>query len=338
MFVAGSSENEITSAIPFQHYPIFSSSPFRYINPMNVIRMNRIIQEQNIQAIVLDHPYLAWMALWLKRKNNLVLILRSHNVEYLRFKSLKKPWWFLVKLYETWAHKHADYIWCVTREDRLQITKDIGHRPVNMVDVPFGTELNQAPADKAACKQWLEEKYQLAPGTKIILYNGTLHYGPNRIGLDAILEVVNPALLQQEVPYKIIICGSKLPESYNELKAYTEANVIYAGFVDDVSIYFKGADLFLNPVIGGGGIKTKLIEALAFNTQVISARSGAIGLCTEVAGDMIQVVDDFDWTTFTEKVLQAIQQPSSPNIPQAYYDYYNWQKNITRALNEIHPK
>jgi hypothetical protein len=63
----------------------------------------------------------------------------------------------------------------------------------------------------------------------------------------------------------------------NELKNYADQNIIYAGFVDDISIYFKGADVFINPVSYGGGIKTKLVEALGYNLNAVSTSNGAIG-------------------------------------------------------------
>ena len=62
----------------------------------------------------------------------------------------------------------------------------------------------------------------------------------------------------------------QLEESYNELKDYADKNIIYAGFVDDITLFYKAADMLINPVIDGGGIKTKLVEALGYNMNVVT--------------------------------------------------------------------
>ena len=96
--------------------------------------------------------------------------------------------------------------------------------------------------------------------------------------------------MQQGLNYKILVCGKGLPDFFNDLKDYSDKNIIYAGFVDDISIYFKAADVFLNPIISGGGVKTKAIEAIAMDCTVISTEIGALGLIREACGNKLQIV------------------------------------------------
>src|SRR6202008_4176961 len=120
-----------------------------------------------------------------------------------------------------------------------------------------------------------------------------------------ILEEINPRLLQEKgFNYKIIICGKGLPAELNELKEYADKNIIYAGFVDDIEVYFKAADIFLNPVQSGGGIKTKMVEAIAYGDTVVSTKSGAAGISKEISGDKLVVVEDNDWDKFSTRVIQ----------------------------------
>ncbi len=91
-------------------------------------------------------------------------------------------------------------------------------------------------------------------------------------------------LEQKDFRYKILVCGKGLPYFFNDLKDYADKNIIYAGFVDDISAYFKAADIFLNPILSGGGVKTKAIEALAMNCTVISTELGAMGIEKKVCG------------------------------------------------------
>ncbi len=56
-------------------------------------------------------------------------------------------------------------------------------------------------------------------------------------------------------------------------------------------MYYKAADIFLNPIGEGGGIKTKLVEALAANDTAISFATAAIGVPPTVTGMLLIVAD-----------------------------------------------
>jgi len=81
---------------------------------------------------------------------------------------------------------------------------------------------------------------------QILLFNGALDYAPNFEAVKIITDKINPELLAtSSFKYKIIICGRGLPASLNNLEAYRDKNIIYTGFVPDIEMYVKGADLFI---------------------------------------------------------------------------------------------
>ena len=57
--------------------------------------------------------------------------------------------------------------------------------------------------------------------------------------------------------YKIVVCGKGLPAGMQELKEYTDKNIIYAGFAGSHRMYYKAADVFLNSVLSGGESKPR---------------------------------------------------------------------------------
>jgi glycosyltransferase involved in cell wall biosynthesis len=116
----------------------------------------------------------------------------------------------------------------------------------------------------------------------------------------------------------------------NELKEYIDQNIIYAGFVEDVEMYFKAADLFLNPVQSGGGIKTKMVEAIAFGTTVITTETGAAGIHRDICGKKLIVVPDNDWNDFANAVIE--NRSSNEMTPPSYYDYYFWGSIVKKIL------
>ncbi len=78
----------------------------------------------------------------------------------------------------------------------------------------------------------------------------------------------------------------------------------------------------LNPLTTGGGIKTKAVEALAYNKIVVSTENGAAGILPQFCGDNLLITPDGNWDAFTKATLDAMQR--QPDIPPAFYEHYNW--------------
>ena len=165
-----------------------------------------------------------------------------------------------------------------------------------------------------------------------MLFNGSLNYLPNIEAVNYILDFINPALLKiSGFKYKIIICGKGLPASFDNLNAYKNSNIIYAGFVDDINIFFKGSDIFLNPVISGGGIKTKLVEALGNGLTSVSTEAGAFGIPKNISAEKLTVTKDHDWDAFVNAIINAnITAETQP----AFFNHFYW-GNIAAKAAEI---
>ncbi len=199
--------------------------------------------------------------------------------------------------------------------------------------IPYGVELKEMPDDIQEQKEKIYAEYNIPANCKLILFNGALSYKPNSDALNFILDEINPILLQQQnFNYRIIICGKGLPEPFNNLKNYADKNIIYAGFVDDISIYFKAANIFLNPVVTGGGVKTKAIDAIGFGATVISCITGASGINAFVCGDKLKIVYDNDANAFAQAILKTSKEISK--TPATYYTYYYW-GNIIKKLQPL---
>lgn len=290
-------------------------------------KIKETCRAQNIKHIIVEHPYYAWLGVALKKWGGLKLIIHSHNIEAARFKSVKKWWWPILHQYEKFAHRQADFNFFITEEDRDYAIRNYRLDASKCAVITYGIENAEAPStdEKQQSKNQICEELGLPVATKLILFNGTLDYAPNRDGLDKILKKINP-LLQQEAgfAYKIIICGLRLPTEYNSLKDYEKQHIIYKGFVEDIGIYFKAADLFINPITDGGGIKTKLVEALGANTPAVSFKAGAYGIPASVTGDCLSVVEDGDYKGFSKAIQEQLLEPHK-SIPLSFYDHFSWE-------------
>ena len=309
--------------------PLFDKKRIRYINPFYVLSIKRIVKQNGIKNVITEHPYMAWMGWYLKKTASIKWFVRSHNIEFERFRTLNKSWYKLLKIYEKWAYNKADIVFFITNEDIDFAVKHNMVKKENAALLPFGVELKEMPSDKSEQKKKICDQYNIAGNTTLLLFNGALDYPPNTDALSFILNAINPSLLKNtSINYRIIICGRGLPSSFNELKDFSNKNIIYAGFVDDVYAYFKAADIFLNPVVAGGGVKTKIIEAMGYGATVISCVSGAAGIEQSVCGEKIKVVPDNDAVAFTNEILKIKDHNNA--TPGAYYEYYSWENIIKR--------
>jgi len=312
--------------------PVFSTSKFRYVNPFYFFSLRRIIQEKNISHIILEHPYFGWLGFLLKKFTGVKLIIHSHNIEALRFRSLGKWWWKLLLFYEKTTHRVADLSFFITEEERVYAIEQFQLEKNTCVTITFGTEIEKATTreEKETAKKAVCQRHNIPENSPLLLFNASFRYPPNLKALDNILSEINPRLSGSALAYRILICGIDLPDSYGKLSEYSSENVIYAGFVEDIHLYFLAADVFLNPIIEGGGIKTKVVEALAAGCSVVSFKKGAYGIPVDITGGKLQITEDSNYDEFTACIRRSTQAEKQ-DIPASFFEHFNWGKIAERA-------
>jgi glycosyltransferase involved in cell wall biosynthesis len=285
---------------------------------------------------MIEHPYLGWAAMLLKWIFKIPYIVHSHNIEAMRFKSTGKWWWPLMNAYEKWTHRFANHNFFITDEDKQYAITHFGLKKNRCTTITHGFDFDAIPeiGEKNAAKSSLKRRHNIPAENKILLFNGVLDYPPNRKALEHIIHEINPLLKSHsEFKYTMLICGSRLPASYNNLKSELSNNIIFAGFVDDISEYLKGADVFINAVNEGGGIKTKLVEALGFDLNVVTTKNGAIGVPENIANGKMQVINNNDWSAFANAIIRSAEETHT--TPPEFYDYFYWNSIAAKAVKAI---
>ncbi len=320
-------------AADYEVLNILSNSQVRYINIFYFFTLRKIIRQKNITHLQIEHPYYGWLALLLKRFCGVKLILHSHNIEGERFKSMGKWWAGIMLAYEKKIHQKADHVFFVTEEDRQYSINNFKVDASKCLATPYGIEWQQPPTEeeRSRAKKLIRTQYKIMPNETILFLNGSFNYKPNLDALLFVAEKLNPLMAANSgFNYKILICGKGIPA---EIAGKAYPNVHIAGFVDDITVYFKASDIFLNPLSSGGGIKTKLVEALGYNLSVVSLRDGAIGIPLGVTGDKLVIIrDDNDVQAFANAVI-ALQGKNS-TIPASYFAYFYW-GDITKKAAEF---
>ncbi len=327
-------KNNDPSYVTYRVLNILSNSKFRYINVLYFFTLRSLIKKNNISHLIVEHPYYGWLGILLKTFCKVKLITHSHNIEAQRFKSVGKSWWRILALYESFIYRRSHRVFCISEEDKKYISDHYNVSQQKCSVITYGIEWDRPPLaeERLETKQHLSEKYNIQAGTTLYLFNGTLDYIPNLKAVKNIIDHINPFLLSSFINYKIIICGKNLPPEMNELRQYADKNIIYAGFVDDISIYFKGVDVFINPITDGGGIKTKLVEAIGYDLSAVSTVNGAIGVDQQLCNGKLLVVEDGNWKDFSDKMKEAKSIKSA--IGAEYFEHF-YLPNITKKAAEL---
>jgi polysaccharide biosynthesis protein PslH len=323
--------NAAQHSYPFTIYPVFSKSRLRYVNLFKAFSIARFCRQQKVNYIIAEQPFICMLVYLVSKMTGIPFYLHSHNIEYERARTTGKGWWKLLKPYESWAMRKADAIFFITDYDRDVAIKQFNLYPSKCHLVPYGIYHDEVIEINTDNRNAIAARHGIAADEKFLLFFGLLNYQPNTVAVDFILEKINPLLLNQPAfKYKILICGKGLPERFKGLR--DQQNIIHVGFVENIDEYIQHADVILNPVTTGGGIKTKVVEAISFNKNVVSTRTGAIGIDENICGGKLLLSADDDWKSFADNIVRA----SSLQIdtPASFFEMFAW-KNIIARLSPL---
>lgn len=329
LHVAGTVDNDQSLVKNYTFHPVLRKGKSRYADLSSLFRLKKIIRQNDIKTVIVEHPYMGWLGVLLKKICSVRLIIHTHNIEHERFRTIGKSWWRILKWYETFVLKKADFVFCISEEDRQWMIAKMGLVKEKCVLIPYGINQSTVPTGKKECKEIVCKKHGLNPADTLLFFNGLLDYKPNTDAVQTIIDRINPLLQQLSLSYTILIAGKNLPAQFNELKAWNNQQIIYAGFVDEIDLYSKAADILLNPVNSGGGVKTKMIEALGFNTSVVATETGATGVDRSTCGNKISIVANNDWQAFSNAVIT--KATSQETIPDTFYQTYYWGNIVKKA-------
>jgi glycosyltransferase involved in cell wall biosynthesis len=330
LWVLTTVDNEplLAAETSFHLLPWLNKRPWRYLSPRSAMQLYRAIRSYRIRHLIVQQPFFALLAACICRPLGVHLYIYSHNLEYIRFRSMNKWWWPLVWVTEYLAYRLADHVLFISADERQPAINTFGLRESSCHVLPYGTYLREQP-ERGNTGKDVRRRHELPENAHILLFFGPLGYAPNQQALDRIINELLPYRDQLGDEVHFFICGGGLPAAYHSHDSMRATAFHYLGFVEDIDTYLLACDLMINPMESGAGIKTKVIEAIAAGLPVVSTANGALGVDQAVCGEMLTVVPDGDYHSFRAAVASRLQQPR-PLTPQVFFQNYHWQ-------NCLHP-
>jgi glycosyltransferase involved in cell wall biosynthesis len=197
-----------------------------------------------------------------------------------------------VRRFEAAAFGQFDRVAVITEGDRDALREVAPDLPV--VVVPHGVDGTRY--------EWTAP-VQRSPGR--IMLHGVLSYPPN---IDAARVLVHEVLpvVRREVPEAHVILVGRSPTPA-VLALAEEPGVEVTGEVDDVRPWLASASVYACPMRHGGGVKNKVLEAMALGVPCVATSVATRGLDVEAGRDLI--VED-DPATFAAAVVGVLRDPS----------------------------
>lgn len=323
------SRNNKPEQLPFAVERVLYPNNRIGLNILQLPRLRKIIRENNIDGIIAEHSYTGWIAWLLKKMTGRPFLIHSHNIETSRFQQMNKKGWKFFGHYEKWIHQKADFSFFKTAEEQVWAQHNFQLHSSKTAVIPYGVD-EFCPVENA--KQQVRERY-IINIPHIFYFNGTLNYLPNTEAVEHLLHSINPLLQQTTLAYTILISGKWLNSALEE-KIAAAKNIKYIGFVDDATLLYQSATLFLNPVMNDAGIKTKVVEALANHCTVISTESGATGIPNRICDGKLRTAQDGNWKAFVQLIEESCKELPA-DTPTEFFNYFSWKKIAQTAATQI---
>ena len=175
------------------------------------------------------------------------------------------------------ATSWADKTLCVTPEDHALYAAMGGQ---NLVTMPLGMDLSALEAD------W---QPGTVDGRETHLFVGSFGHRPNVLAAEFLVNQVWPKVAAERPEAHLVLAGRGSDEylaTQVPRAQWADRKVEALGFVDDLTPHFRNCRLFVAPLPEGGGIKIKILEAMARGVPVVTTPVGAEGISTAKDGTL----------------------------------------------------
>jgi glycosyltransferase involved in cell wall biosynthesis len=252
-----------------------------------------------------------------------LLVGDTHNVEYdivyLMYKQSKNLFW---KIYNYQAYKCGkrdeikslnkfDAIITTTKNDSDKFREDIKEKPIftiqNGVDTMFF------------------EKSKVTTEQKTMVFMGLMNYYPNDHAINYFLDHIYPLIISEEPESRLLVVGANPSK---KLLEYKSEKIVITGFVDDVRPHISRAEVFIIPLLIGGGIRGKALEAMAMKIPIVTTTLGCAGIYLKHSESALFADTPEDFSKSVLKLFndQDLRQRLSENAHTIVRNYYDWEK------------
>ena len=177
---------------------------------------------------------------------------------------------------------------------------------VSPVDKSCLDRVNRSPQKNRVLLNGVSGGPAAGDGRKIknrIIFTGNMDFPPNYESAIWFIDHVLPLLLERQGDIKLVIAGAN---PVNELLMRAGRQVEVTGYVEDMRREIASSELYVAPLVCGGGFKNKIVEAITSGTFVVATSLGVEFLKPEMR-DKLLVADKPE--QMVEVILAYLENP-----------------------------
>lgn len=237
-----------------------------------------------------------------------------------------------VKTYESMLVKQYDFTLAVTEIDKQALiealTEKFPQHPFNQNQIrviPIAIDAQNTPP--------VERK----SGSLNILTLGTLHYPPNINGIRWFINEVFPLIQQSVQSVHLTIVGKNPPADLLRAAETSGGAIQVTGYVPELRPYLENAALMVVPVLAGGGMRVRILEAFAHSMPVVTTTIGLEGIEAQPGHDVL--VEDTP-AGFAKAVVRTLNDPGlqktlAENGRELVNRKYDW-RAVLKELDAVY--
>lgn len=164
--------------------------------------------------------------------------------------------------------------------------------------IPLGFRAPPAAAESASSRRQ-------PPSAPLLLFVGNFVHPPNRDAAARLVRSIVPAVRRTHPAARLRIVGDEPPAA---LRQAAGDGVEITGRVPDVGPHLAEATVFVAPLATGGGMRIKLLEALAAGLPVVTTPRAAEGITARDGIELLLADDDAGFVRAIASLLDDAQQ------------------------------
>lgn len=268
-------------------------------------RLRALLQAQDFDLIHIDSAFLAAYAPELAGKpivftphDSLSLMVESIDARlvpgygpakrlYRRLQQAK------TRNFERSVYTHFDQLYAVTERDAQAIADLLPGRRVHVI--PNGVDT-----------QFFTPSQAVDDGALSLVFTGVMSYFPNVEAVHFFTDAIWP-LVREAVPEARFTIVGRDPDPSLRALADADPGITVTGTVPDIRPYIEEATLYVCPVQTGGGIKNKVLEAMAMQRPIVATSFACTGIDVR-SGIHLLLRDDPE--QFAAAVIGLLRDPA----------------------------
>jgi polysaccharide biosynthesis protein PslH len=269
---------------------VASRTPYvvaRFIDDAFASALERELRDHPPDVVQVESLFLLPYLPLIRSKSRAAVVLRSLNLEH--------DIWNQLAIHEPRAWKRP-----LLRRIASQLRRyEVDHRdrldavlPISDADATGYRALGfTIPIEVVPCGLDLDRLHRQREGedSRSVCFLGSLDYLPNQEAVRWLLDEIWPRVAAADPGLRLTIGGSRPPQWL--IDACARSGVALLANVPDAPDFLRSSALLVVPLKSGGGMRIKIVEAMAVGTAVVATSVGAGGLASMPGRDLM-IADD----------------------------------------------